>query len=69
MTSSKLEEERRAFWDTAPTYDGRPEIWQALKAACEAAESKDFDLAQAILDGVSVSLPTGEKLPTEPSGC
>ncbi len=51
---------RDTFWETAPAYDGRKEIWDALKAAAEAAEGGDHGLAQAILNGASVSLPTGE---------
>ena len=35
------------------------QIWNALKAAAEAAEADDFDLAQAILDGAGISLPNG----------
>lgn len=43
-------------------YEGRKEIWDALRAACEAVEEEDYELAQAIVDGVSVSLPRGEEL-------
>lgn len=42
-----------------PAFDGRREIWDALKAASKAAESLDFVLAQAILDGANVSVPNG----------
>jgi hypothetical protein len=31
----------------------------ALKAATEAAEREDFELAQAILDGAGISMPNG----------
>lgn len=55
----KLEAEREEFWDTAPAYDGRREIWDALKAAADAVENGDVQLAQAILDGANVSLPNG----------
>lgn len=41
-------------------YDGRREIWDALRAAAEAAEVGDYDLAQAIVNGANVSLPRGE---------
>ena len=40
----------------------RQEIWDALKAAAEALETGNRDLAQAILDGASITLPSGEKL-------
>lgn len=59
LTEGQLRGKRDTFWETAPTYDGRPEIWNALKAAAEAAEEEDYDLAQAILNGANVSLPTG----------
>ena len=35
------------------------EIWDALKAAAEALETGNRDLAQAILDGASITLPSG----------
>ncbi|KAG9284958.1 hypothetical protein G9A89_009768 [Geosiphon pyriformis] len=56
LTPSQLKRQRDAFWDTAPTYEGRLEIWQALRCA---SESDDLDLAQAILDSANVTLPTG----------
>ncbi len=59
VTEGQLRGKRDTFWDTAPAYDGRREIWDALKAACEAAEEGDHGLAQAILDGASISLPRG----------
>lgn len=58
----QLQGKRDTFWDTAPMYDGRREIWDALKAAVEAAEQEDYDLAQAILDGANITLPTGSLL-------
>ncbi|TRY75367.1 hypothetical protein TCAL_00762 [Tigriopus californicus] len=61
LTDGQLKSKRDEFWDTAPAFDGKPEIWNALKAAAEAIEgpSEDFDLAQAILDGAGISLPHG----------
>ena len=59
LTMGQLQGRRDTFWDTAPMYDGRREIWDALKAAVEAAEEEDYDLAQAILSGASITLPTG----------
>ena len=64
-TFEELQKQRAAFWDTAPAYDGREEIWQALKAAVsaiqvdESSNSPDYDHAQIILDSVGVTLPTG----------
>ena len=59
LTEGQLRGKRDTFWETAPAYDGRPEIWDALKAAAEAAEEEDYGLAQAILNGANISLPTG----------
>lgn len=55
-TRAELQLKRDQFWDTAPKYDGRIEIWQALKYACE---SEDDSMAQAIIDGAGIVLPTG----------
>lgn len=60
ITEGQLRGKRDTFWETAPAYDGRREIWDALKAVCEAVEEGDLGLAQAILDGANISLPTGE---------
>lgn len=60
MTEGQLRGKRDTFWETAPAYDGRREIWDALKAACEAVDEGDYDLAQAIVDGANISLPTGK---------
>lgn len=59
LTEGQLRSKRDEFWDTAPAFDGRKEIWDALRAAAVAAESLDFELAQAILDGASISVPNG----------
>ena len=59
LTEGALQGKRDTFWETAPMYDGRREIWDALKAACEATDEEDYDLAQAILEGANVSLPRG----------
>ncbi|KND03032.1 uncharacterized protein SPPG_02101 [Spizellomyces punctatus DAOM BR117] len=56
MTRTELQRQRDAFWDTQPAYSGRPEIWQALRAACE---SPSMDLAQAIVDSANITVPTG----------
>lgn len=51
---------RDEFWDTAPAFEGRKEIWDALKAAANACENRDFDLAQAILNGANITIPYGK---------
>lgn len=59
LTNGQLRSKRDEFWDTAPAFDGRKEIWDALRAAATAYEACDFELAQAILDGANVSVPNG----------
>ena len=59
LTEGQLRGKRDTFWETAPVYEGSKEIWDALRAACEAVEDEDYELAQAIVDGASVSLPRG----------
>eukprot|EP00096_Caligus_rogercresseyi_P008903 TRINITY_DN2906_c0_g1_i1.p1 TRINITY_DN2906_c0_g1~~TRINITY_DN2906_c0_g1_i1.p1 ORF type:complete len:270 (+),score=115.39 TRINITY_DN2906_c0_g1_i1:171-980(+) len=60
LTDGQLLSKREEFWDTAPAFEGKPEIWSALRAAAQAAESgEDFELAQAILDGAGISTPSG----------
>lgn len=59
MTEGQLRSKRDEFWDTAPAFEGRKEIWDALRAAASAFEGSDHLLAQAILDGASITLPHG----------
>nr|XP_057914459.1 ubiquitin domain-containing protein 1-like isoform X1 [Doryrhamphus excisus] len=59
MTEGQLRSKRDEFWDTAPAFDGRKEIWDALRAAALAAECSDLELAQAIVDGACITLPHG----------
>ena len=62
LTEGQLKSKRDEFWDTAPAFEGKAEIWAALKAATEATETQpepDYQLAQAILDGACISLPHG----------
>jgi len=60
LTEGQLKSKRDEFWDTAPAFEGKQEIWNALKAAVEATEqNNDYDLAQAILDGAGISMPNG----------
>lgn len=55
ITRAQLVQMREEFWDTAPHYGGRKEIWDALRAAAEA----DVSLAQTIIDsaGIIVQAP------------
>ena len=62
LTERQLRSKREEFWDTAPAFEGRKEIWNALKAAALAQETGDHDLAQAIIDGAGISLPNGNYL-------
>jgi hypothetical protein len=57
--AGQLRSKRDEFWETAPAFDGRKEIWDALRAATVAAEALDFQLAQAILDGANIFLANG----------
>jgi len=59
LTQGQLRSKRDEFWDTAPAFEGRKEIWDALKAAALALEQNDHALAQAIVDGASITLPYG----------
>lgn len=59
LTEGQLRSKRDEFWDTAPAFDGRKEIWDALRAGATAAEAHDYQLAQAILDGANISVPNG----------
>lgn len=59
LTEGQLKSKRDEFWDTAPAFEGKCEIWDALRAAASAFEAADFQLAQAIIDGASISVPNG----------
>ncbi|XP_038844438.1 ubiquitin domain-containing protein 2-like [Salvelinus namaycush] len=61
MTDGQLRSKRDEFWDTAPAFEGRKEIWDALRAAAQAFESNDHELAQAIIDGASITLPHAQE--------
>lgn len=50
ITRAQLNKMREEFWDTAPHYGGRQEIWDALRAAVEA----ELSMAQAIIDSAGV---------------
>ena len=59
LTEGQLRSKRDEFWDTAPAFEGRKEIWDALKEAAYQLEAGDYALAQAIIDGANISLPNG----------
>ncbi|XP_010537717.1 PREDICTED: ubiquitin domain-containing protein 1 [Tarenaya hassleriana] len=50
ISKAELVQMREEFWDTAPHYGGKKEIWDALRAAAEA----DACLAQAIVESAGV---------------
>lgn len=56
ITMDGLNKMREEFWDTAPHYGGRKEIWDALKAAAEA----ELELAQAIVDSAGVIVQSAD---------
>ncbi|XP_073146806.1 uncharacterized protein [Henckelia pumila] len=56
ITRAQLLQMREEFWDTAPHYGGRKEIWDALRAAAEA----DLALAQAIVDSAGVIVQSSD---------
>ncbi|XP_062096469.1 uncharacterized protein LOC133802212 [Humulus lupulus] len=56
ITKTQLMQLREEFWDTAPHYGGRKEIWDALRAAAEA----DLTLAQAIVDSAGVIIQSAD---------
>eukprot|EP00250_Pteridium_aquilinum_P034592 c7793_g1_i1 orf=67-411(+) len=57
ITRAQLKKMRDEFWDTAPHYGGKTEIWDALHAASEA----QLNLAQAIIDSAGI-IVTSEDL-------
>ena len=59
MTESEVAAKRDEFWHTAPAFDGKPEIWEALKASVDALEAQNYQLAQAIVDSANIILPNG----------
>ncbi|KAI8871799.1 hypothetical protein GQ42DRAFT_173538 [Ramicandelaber brevisporus] len=56
MTMAQLQSRRDEFWETAPSYDGKPEIWQALRNVCEA---DDQALQRTILESAQITCPSG----------
>ncbi|KAJ2848625.1 Ubiquitin domain-containing protein 1 [Coemansia brasiliensis] len=56
LTAAMLQRKRAEFWETAPAFEGRVEIWLGLRMACE---SDDMQLAQAIIESLNVVVPNG----------
>jgi len=59
ITRGALVSKRDEFWETAPSYEGRKEIWDALKTAADAIENGDFALAQIIIETAAIKVPNG----------
>lgn len=57
MTPEQLEVQKEGFWETAPTYEGKPEIWDALRRICEAPS---LSQAQTIAKSIPLNFPTGK---------
>ena len=55
-TSAELDDKRREFWDTQPSYGGSAEIWAALKMAAETMLRPHGDLAlcYAVIESADV---------------
>jgi hypothetical protein len=58
LTKEEIEKETRQFWETAPSYGGKEEVWNALRAAIGAGD-KDIKMARTILECAGVILPDG----------
>ncbi|KAK9150615.1 hypothetical protein Syun_008924 [Stephania yunnanensis] len=56
ITREQLNQMREEFWDTAPHYGGRREIWDALRAAAES----ELPFAQAIIDSAGVIVTSAD---------
>ena len=59
LSARRLNAKRDEFWDTAPAFEGRVEIWNALHAAVDACHADNVELAQAILDSANIIVPNG----------
>lgn len=60
LTRGQLKSKRDEFWETAPAFEGRKEIWDALRGAAQELENGEHALSQAIVDGASITCPNGE---------
>ncbi|KAL2930988.1 Ubiquitin domain-containing protein 1 [Bienertia sinuspersici] len=50
ISRQQLNTMREEFWDTAPHYGGRREIWDALRAAVDS----DLNMAQTIIESAGI---------------
>ncbi|GBG71656.1 hypothetical protein CBR_g9071 [Chara braunii] len=50
ITRAEIKRMREEFWDTAPHYGGKKEIWDALRVAVEA----DLSMAQTIVESAGI---------------
>lgn len=57
FTPKRLACERQEFWETRVT--GRPEVWSAIRNACELACDGQLENARGILEAAGVTLPSG----------
>lgn len=48
-----VQQQRQEFWDTQPAYGGAKDIWDALKAVCEAP---DMETGKVFLEAAEVSV-------------
>ncbi|KAL3377043.1 hypothetical protein AABB24_003453 [Solanum stoloniferum] len=56
ITRAQLLKMREEFWDTAPHYGGKKEIWDALRAAAEA----EIGLAQTIVNSAGIIVQSAD---------
>lgn len=59
ITQGALKSKRDEFWETAPKYEGKKEIWDALKAAASAMENGEFGLASVIIETAGIKVQNG----------
>ncbi|CAF1453110.1 unnamed protein product, partial [Didymodactylos carnosus] len=55
LSENQLRRKREEFWDTAPSFEGRKEIWDALHGGVYAIEQNDYDLAQSIINCANIT--------------
>ena len=54
-----MRSKRDEFWDTAPAFEGKTEIWAALKAAVDAATREDQVWGTCLVGFLQNSLGVG----------
>lgn len=57
MTVAELDKKRSEYWETAPSYGGRKEMWDAIRAA---ATQSDVAMQEAIVASAGLFLPNGD---------